>query len=168
MNFAIRSLSGAIRISFPLPTNALTAWASSVRIFRSMAPASRSAIRPIHRSRVSCGVTYMINEPAALSLFSPAEVKQLAPQLVPLLPKSFSTLNDILKLPLKNFSFSVGDTRQPPPFQLENANHDNTFHFYWQDTWKVKPSFTLTYGLGWNYESNALNHDITKPQWLAP
>jgi hypothetical protein len=112
--------------------------------------------------------TYTIDEPAALTLFSPAEVKQLAPQLVPLLPKSFNTLGDILKLPLKNFSFSVGDTRQPPPFQLDNANHDNTFHFYWQDTWKVKPSFTLTYGLGWNYESNALNHDITKPQWLAP
>jgi len=112
--------------------------------------------------------TYTINEPASISLFSPAEVKQLAPQLISLLPKSFNTLTDILKLPLKNFSFSVGDTRQPPPFQIGNANHDNTFHFYWQDTWKVKPSFTLTYGLGWNYESNALNHDITKPQWLAP
>jgi len=112
--------------------------------------------------------TYTIDEPASITLFSPEEVAQLAPQLLPLVPKSFKTLNDILKLPLMNFDFSVGDTRQPPPFQLGDADHDNTFHFYWQDTWKVRPSFTLTYGLGWNYESNALNHDLTKPQWLAP
>ena len=112
--------------------------------------------------------TYTINEPASISLFSPAEVQQLAPQLSFLVPKSFTTLSDILKLPLKNWGFSVGDVRQPPPFQIGNANHDNTFHFYWQDTWKIKPRLTLTYGLGWNYESNALNHDLTKPKWLAP
>lgn len=112
--------------------------------------------------------TYTIDEPASINLFSPAEIAQLAPQLLPLFPKTFKTLNDILKLPLMNFSYSVGDTRQPPPFQLGNADHDNTFHFYWQDSWKIRPSFTLTYGLGWNFESNALNHDLTKPQWLAP
>ena len=112
--------------------------------------------------------TYTIAEPAAIDLFSPAEVAQQSPQLLPLVPKSFNTLTDILKLPLKSFAFSVGDTRQPPPFQIGNADHDNTFHFYWQDTWKIKPSFTLTYGLGWNYESNALNHDLTKPKWLTP
>jgi hypothetical protein len=112
--------------------------------------------------------TYTIDEPASITLFSPAEVAKFSPQLLPLVPKVFKTFNDILKLPLKSWDFSVGDTRQPPPFQIGNADHDNTFHFYWQDTWKVKPSFTLTYGLGWNYESNALNHDLTKPNWLAP
>jgi len=79
-----------------------------------------------------------------------------------------STLSDILKLPLKNWDFSVGDTRQPPPFQIGNATGDNTFHFYWEDSWKIKPNFTLNFGLGWNYESNALNHDLTKPKWLTP
>ena len=112
--------------------------------------------------------TYHIDEPAAITLYSPEEVKQLAPQLVPLLPSSFNTLNDILKLPLKSFSFGFGNADQPPPFQEANADHDNTFHFYWQDTWKIKPRFTLNYGLGWNYESNALNHDLSKPAWLAP
>ncbi|MDP8981884.1 MAG: carboxypeptidase regulatory-like domain-containing protein, partial [Acidobacteriota bacterium] len=112
--------------------------------------------------------TYTIAEPAAITLFSPAEVALLAPQLSFLVPKTFNTLADILKLPLAGFAFSVGDVRQPPPFQIGNANHDNTFHFYWQDTYKVKPRFTLTYGLGWNYESNALNHDLSKPVFLAP
>src|SRR5258708_39503074 len=97
-----------------------------------------------------------MNHPSPISLFSHSEVKQLAPQLVPLLPKSFNTLNDILKLPLKNFSFSVGDTRQPPPFQIGNANHDNTFHFYWQDTWKLVPSLTFTQSFESDLEMNAL------------
>lgn len=112
--------------------------------------------------------TYIIDEPADITLFSPAEVQQLAPQLVPLLPKTFNTLNDIYKLPLKSFAFGFGDPRQPPPFQIGNANHDNLLHFYWQDTWKIRPRFTLTYGLGWNYETNALNHDLAKPKWLTP
>ena len=112
--------------------------------------------------------TYTIDEPASIDLFSPEEVAQLQPALLPLIPKSFNNLNDILKLPLKSWDFSVGDTRQPPPFQIGNADHDNTFHFYWEDSWKMKPNFTLNYGLGWNYESNALNHDLTKPVWLTP
>ncbi|HLK18978.1 MAG TPA: TonB-dependent receptor [Bryobacteraceae bacterium] len=112
--------------------------------------------------------TYTIDEPASITLFSPEEVAQLQPALLPLIPKSFNTLADILKLPLKNWDFSVGDTRQPPPFQIGNADHDNTFHFYWEDSWKMKQNFTLNFGLGYNYESNALNHDLTKPQWLAP
>ena len=39
---------------------------------------------------------------------------------------------------------------------------------YWQDSWKIKPRFNLTYGLGWNSESNALNHDLNKDPWLTP
>jgi hypothetical protein len=112
--------------------------------------------------------TYTIDEPAAMTLFSPEEVAAEAPQLLPLIPKSFTTLNDILKLPLESWDFSVGNNSQPPPFQESNADHDNTFHFYWEDSWKIKPNFTVNFGLGWNYESNALNHDLDKPQWLAP
>lgn len=112
--------------------------------------------------------TYTIDEPAAMTLYSPEEVAQLAPQLLPLLPKTYKTLNDVLKLPLKSFDFSYGNNEQPPPFLQGNADHDNTLHFYWQDTWKLKPNFTLNYGLAWTYETNALNHDMVKPSWLTP
>ena len=112
--------------------------------------------------------TYTIDEPAAITLYSPSEIRALAPQLVPLLPKTFNTLQDVLRLPLKSFSFGFGDPRQPPPFQIGNADHDYTTHFYWQDTWKARPNLTVTYGLAHTFETNALNHDLSKPQYLAP
>ena len=95
-------------------------------------------------------------------------MRQLAPPLTALIPKTFNTLTDVLSLPLKNFVFGIGDINQPPTFQRGQADHDRLFHFYWQDTWKLRPRLTINYGLAWSYESNALNHDLTKPQYLAP
>lgn len=112
--------------------------------------------------------TYHIDEPAAITLYSPSEVAALAPQLLPLLPKTYNTLQDILRLPLKTFAFGFGDAGQPPPFQIGNAKTDTTTHFYWEDSWKVKPRLTINYGLAHTYEANVLNHDIPKPQYLAP
>ena len=112
--------------------------------------------------------TYTLDAPAAITLFSPGEVRQLAPQLTPLLLKSFNTASDVLTLPLQNFIFGIGDVNQPPAFQRDQADHDRLFHVYWQDTWKMHPRFALNFGLAWSFESNALNHDLTKPQSLAP
>lgn len=113
-------------------------------------------------------------EPAAMVVYSPAIVRLYnSDPRVPAagklpLPSSFKTIDDILKLPLAGFQTGIGDPSQPPPFQLNNAKTNNRFHFYWQDTWKVKPRFTLNYGMAWSYESNLLNHDLTKPDFLSP
>ncbi len=112
--------------------------------------------------------TYTLDAPAAMTLFSPQEVRQLNPALTPLLPASFTTLQSVMSLPLQNFSFGIGDVNQPPAFQRDQADHDRLFHVYWQDTWKLHPRFAFNYGLAWSFESNALNHDLTKPQFLAP
>jgi hypothetical protein len=112
--------------------------------------------------------TYYLDVPADITLFSPQEVRQLNPAIAPLIPTSFRTVADVLNLPLKTFAFGIGDVNQPPAFQRNQADHDHLLHFYWQDTWKLRPGFTLNYGLAWSFESNALNHDLTKPQFLAP
>jgi len=112
--------------------------------------------------------TYALDVPAAITLFSPQEVRDLAPSLVPFLPSTFTTAGDVLNLPLQSFSFGIGDLNQPPSFQRNQADHDNLLHYYWQDTWKLRPHLTVNFGLAWSFESNALNHDLTKPQFLAP
>ena len=40
--------------------------------------------------------------------------------------------------------------------------------YYAGDQFHITPRLTLNYGLAWNYETNALNHDLTKPKFLAP
>jgi hypothetical protein len=112
--------------------------------------------------------TYTLYAPAAMTLFSPEEVRQLAPALTAGIPASFNSTSDVLRLPLKNFIFGIGDVSQPPTFQRGKADHDNMLHLYWQDTWRLHPRFSLNYGLAWSFETNALNHDLTKPLFLAP
>ncbi|HTQ52818.1 MAG TPA: TonB-dependent receptor [Bryobacteraceae bacterium] len=116
--------------------------------------------------------TYAYAAPAAGVLYSPEIVQYFNSQVPPpfqlSIPSSFNSINDILQLPVAGFAMGVGDINQPPLWNRGNADHDNTFHFFWQDNWRVKPRFSLNYGLAWTYESNALNFDLTKPDYLAP
>jgi len=121
--------------------------------------------------------TYAYAAPAAAELFSPEIVTAINTQFlgpaglgafeIPI-PSSYNTINDILQLPVAGFAMGVGDINQPPLWNRGAADHDNTFHFYWEDSWRVKPRFTLNYGIAWTYESDALNYDLTKPAYLAP
>lgn len=111
-------------------------------------------------------------DPAALEVYSPTTVatynSQVAPQERLTIPSSFQNLNDILQLPLAYFSMGVGNPTQPPFYDYDKANHSHRFHFFAQDTWHVTPHLTFNYGLAYTYESNLLNHDLSKPEILAP
>ncbi len=116
--------------------------------------------------------TYAYYDPAAMELWSPAGVQAfnatVAPQYQVPIPSTFHSLSDILRLPVYSFQMGVGDPSQPPLFNRGAADHDNLFHLYAEDTWKIHPRFNLNYGLAWSYETGALNHDLTKPAYLAP
>ncbi len=111
-------------------------------------------------------------EPAALELYSPSTVRAynatLPPALQISLPSSYNTIADVLQLPLSSFITGVGDPSQPPFFQRGQADHSHRFHFFAQDTWRISQRLTFNYGLGYTYETNLLNHDLSKPQILAP
>jgi len=113
-------------------------------------------------------------EPAAIVLYSPQIVQaynadpRVPPQARIPLPSSFTTLNDILQLPLLGASIGIGDPRQPPSFRFENARNDHVIRFYWQDRWHVVSRFTLNYGLAYHYQTNFTNQDLPKPDYLAP
>jgi hypothetical protein len=112
-------------------------------------------------------------DPGCFTLASPEFVRSLVPAnllaaLFPNLPTTIRTNADLLNLPLLGGVVGVGDPAQPPPFNIDKAKKNNRVRFYGQDTWKLKPSFTLNYGLAWNFESTLVNRDLTKPAYLAP
>lgn len=115
---------------------------------------------------------WALYDPASLELYSPETVRTFnatVPDFLQLpLLANYNTLNNLLTLPLSSFITGIGDASQPPFFQQDQANHSHRLHFFVQDTWKVSPRLTLNYGLGYNYETNLLNHDLTKPEILKP
>lgn len=120
--------------------------------------------------------SYDYANPAAMELWSPELVQAYNQKIASegygadqiSIPSSFNSISDLLKLPVDAFTIGVGNPTQPPLYQRGNANHDNQFHFYGEDTWKIRPRFSLNYGLAWSYETNALNFDLTKPPYLEP
>lgn len=110
--------------------------------------------------------------------FDPARVYLLSPEFLaninPALPALFGlpdgrihSQNDLKKLPVVAFLLGIGDRAQPS-YNLDKARGNDRLHFYAQDSWKVKPNVTVNYGLGWEHETNVLNYDLPKPQYLAP
>src|SRR5437763_9963273 len=114
-------------------------------------------------------------DPACTSVFSPEYIRGLGlPAALTAafgynnLPNTITSTADLLKLPLAGAILGLGDPSQPPPYNIDKAKPNNRYHFYAQDTWRVRPNFTLNYGLGWAFESTLVNRDLTKPAYLAP
>jgi hypothetical protein len=116
-------------------------------------------------------------DPACTVGFSPDFINQTVKPRVPAavfaalfpnLPTSISTNQDLLNLPFAGGAVGVGDPAQPPPFNVDKARVNQRLRFFGQDTWKIKPNFTLNYGLAWNFESTLVNRDLDKPPYLAP
>ena len=106
-----------------------------------------------------------------ITVWSPQRVREVNQTLSPgagiALPASFTTVSDVLELPLQSFEMSLG-----PGTMLERDFRPHRildmYRLYAADTWRVGSSLTLNAGVGWSYEPNALNHDLTKPPLLLP
>ncbi len=112
-------------------------------------------------------------DPGCVTLASPEYLRSLLPAAAiaayyPNLPSVIRTNADLLNLPFLGGVVGVGNPSQPPPYNIDKAKQNNRLRFYGQDSWKIKPSFTLNYGLAWSYESTLVNTDLDKPKYLAP
>src|SRR5438552_360424 len=94
-------------------------------------------------------------EPATMALYSPLRVRDFnatAPPAAQIpLPSSFLTLDDILRLPLKSYSTSVGPGFVP--FRdFRKYRRMDLYRLYAADTWRISSRLTVNYGLAWSYE----------------
>ena len=113
-------------------------------------------------------------EPASLVLYSPQAVRaynadpSVLPQARIPLPTSFRTVNDLLQLPLAAVNIGFGDASQPPSFASNSASKDHIARLYWQDRWRLTPRLSMNYGLAYHLQARMANHDLSKPDYLAP
>ncbi len=77
-------------------------------------------------------------------------------------------MDDILQLPLVGFSTGIGDPSLPPAYHFAEARGNHIWRFYFQDRWSLKPRFTLSYGLAYSFQTNGVNGDLSKPDYLVP
>lgn len=109
-------------------------------------------------------------DPAAGAVYGPDFILSVAGQAGLQqfgLPSSFRTNADLLRLPIVTYTMGIGNPAQPPPYNADKARRNDRYRWFVQDTWRIKPRFTLNYGLAWQYETTLVNHDLTKPALVA-
>lgn len=80
---------------------------------------------------------------------------------------TFETENDFLNSFVRDISLGIGNDILP--FNTpggKTVNH--RIQVYGNDNWKIRPNFTLNFGLAYRYDSNLWNHDQPRPAVLAP
>jgi hypothetical protein len=125
-----------------------------------------------HRLRFGFEWDHVVNRgsdtaqpPARVTLWSPGRVLQHNLSIP--LPSSFTTLQEILQLPVQTVESRVGSFIVPwRDFSSERVL--DLYRVYASDTWRATPRLTVNAGLAWSYEPHALNDDLTKPALLAP
>ena len=114
-----------------------------------------------HTKAASFGVG---GEANGISLFSPGEAREI-PGLI--LPEQFLTPEQILALPVRAYTITVGSgTVLWDGFQPERGL--DLYRLHASDTWRPTDRLTLNFGLSWSYEPNAISQDLTKPALLTP
>jgi Carboxypeptidase regulatory-like domain len=109
-------------------------------------------------------------DPARAYLLSPeflASINPALPALFGLPDGKIHSSNDLLRLPVVAFLLGIGD-RDQPSFNKDDARRNDRYHVYVQDSWNATRSLTINYGMGWQHETNVLNHDLEKPALVAP
>ena len=111
--------------------------------------------------------------------FDPARVYLLSPEFLagvnPALPALFGLPDGIIRsqadLEAAGGDVPAGHRRFARSRRTTSRTRarNNRYHLYAQDSWQATPTRSRsTSALGWQHETNVLNHDLDKPAYLAP
>jgi hypothetical protein len=116
--------------------------------------------------------------PMCVGAWSPEFLRNTFGAAAPLLfPSAFNPIItdlDALNLPVYNQGSSifsgigVGNVSLPAAYHYDENKHYDQWRLYFQDIWKIRPNFTLNYGLAWNAQTGFYNSDLPRPQYLSP
>lgn len=88
-------------------------------------------------------------------------------------PKTLSTTNDFWNSPFLSLStgiftgVGVGNSEQPPLYDRADTITESQYRLFIQDTWKIRPNFTVNYGLAWNAQKGYFT-PIPESPFLSP
>jgi hypothetical protein len=117
-------------------------------------------------------------DPACVSIYSPESTRAQA-GLFPAgafasLPTAIRTTEDLLNVPVFNTpaalysGVGIGNGSYPGYYEHDKGGINHRIHPWIADTWKVRPSLTLNFGLGYDLETGLFSTHFTRPQYLAP
>ncbi len=117
------------------------------------------------------------NYAGTFATFAPLTVQSLNPTLYASLPASvkpgytgrLATFAELLQLPVSGqLTIGIGDGAQPVAYLFDKLKTNDHIRFYAQDSWQIRPKFTLNYGLAWSFETNEVYHELDRPAYLRP
>jgi hypothetical protein len=109
--------------------------------------------------------------------FAPTAIRIQNPAIYNALPASLRTghtgprptFAELLQLPMSGtLTIGIGNPTYPAPYRHNEILANDHVRFYLQDSWQVRPGFTLNYGVGWSFENNVFYDDLDLPRYLAP
>jgi hypothetical protein len=113
----------------------------------------------------------------SFATYSPTQLQQLNQALYNALPPSLRsvpgapppTIPDMLQLPMSGtLTQGIGDASWPNSYKQDELLPNDHIRFYIQDGWRVRPKFTLNYGLAWSMETQIPYHKYDWPAYMAP
>jgi hypothetical protein len=107
--------------------------------------------------RTSINGQFAFAKPARIRLFDPSTPGLTIP----------TTEAEFLAYPVRDIAMGIGNDILPFASDASDTlNH--RFQPYINDSWKVRPNFTLNLGLAYRYDMNLWNHDLGHPAIIAP
>ena len=112
----------------------------------------------------SCAVGWSTETTQATLAAYPGALQTYFPNL----PTRITTTAQLYNEPFYSGSSYLGNLIIPGRYHQDSERRDFRPKIFVQDTWKIRPNFSVNYGLAWQVETGDFNSDLPNPAFLTP